>query len=416
MAGFAKSLHHSFRAFPAALAFGLAASVAPSAATAQDYTSGYVQLALGTSHSCALRHDGQVFCWGRNNHGQLGVGLTLDIPVPVKVTSPAPGFGTNNIAAIAARDDTVCALNDRGRAFCWGANTHGQLGDGTTDSRTRPVQVEGLGTGVREISVGQAHSCAVDASGGALCWGRNTAGQIGDGTFEERLLPVAVDTSAAGFGRNNIARISASETHTCARNAGGRAYCWGNNDNGRLGDGTTFARNRPVPVDTSHPGFDTRNIAAITTGGRHSCALTTGGRAFCWGHNIAGQLGVGSTTSAFSRPEPMSTAAPGFGARNIARIVGGGFHGCALNAAGRAFCWGSNAAGEVGDGTDETRRAPVPVAGLGTGLRDIAAGARHSCAIDAAGAVWCWGQNLHGQLGDATTEGSLEPVRVIGLP
>lgn len=399
-----------------ALALCLAAPLAQPAA-AQGYTSGYVQVAVGASHSCALRHDGQVWCWGANNFGQLGIGSNIGSPVPVQARSPAAGFGSNNIASIGALYFGNCALNTAGRAFCWGGNSYGELGDGTITTRLNPARVRGLGAGMQTLATGTYSTCAIDAGGRAWCWGRNSEGQVGDGTTGQATAPVAVDTSAAGFGQGNIATIATGGSHACAINAAGRAFCWGNNLYGQLG--INFGGNRftPASVSVVTPGFGTRNIAQIAVGVEHSCARNVAGRLFCWGRDTDGQTGTGSVPfGSLGVPTHTDTSASGFGVRNIAHVVTGAFGACALNTPGRAYCWGRNGSGQVGDGTTLNRNAPVQVARLGTGLRDISTKLNHSCAIDADGDVWCWGSNAAGQLGDGTTTNSLVPVKVVGLP
>lgn len=401
-----------------ALAAALCIAPVAQPAAAQGYTQGYVQVEVGYYHSCALRHDGALWCWGQNLHGELGDGTYARRVLPVQATSSASGFGANNIASIAADLYRTCALNDNGRAFCWGHNAFGQIGDGSTTGRINPVRVEVIGTGVQTLSASHHLSCAVGEFGKAWCWGRNNHGQVGDGSTTNRSLPVPVSIAPAlGFRDFNIAAVAAGQNHGCARNLRGRAFCWGSNHFGQLGDGTTTDRLTPVQVDTSAPGFNGFNIAQISAGESHTCALTSTGRAFCWGRNGFGQVGHGLPASVrVELPTAVNTSATGFGVRNIVRIVAGGDSSCALNVNGRAFCWGKNSYGQVGDGTTIDRIAPVQLSALGRELRDIAPGFYHSCAIDAAGDVWCWGRNNHGQLGEGTTADSLVPVRVLGLP
>lgn len=412
---FLRALPGPVAAAALALAFGVAAWAPPAAA--QTYTSGYVQVAVSAEATCALRHDGQVWCWGSNISGELGNGGFTDSLVPVQPSSSARGFGNNNIATIAGHFYTFCALNLAGRAFCWGDNANGGIGDGTRTLRTEPTAVDILGPGVKAISVGWRNTCAISRTDRAFCWGWNAFGQLGDGTNTDRWLPTPVSTATGGFGVRNIETISTKMNESCAINRTGRAFCWGANPSGGVGDGTTDERLVPVHVDTSARGFGVRNIAQVTNGTVHACALNRVGRAYCWGANGNGQLGAGIPINQNSTvPVPVSTSAPGFGLRNIARIVAAPFGTCALNVNGRAFCWGFNGDGQLGDGTTDFRTEPVAVAGLGPGVRDIAPGASHSCAIDAAGDVFCWGRNNRGQLGNGTTIHSLVPVKVAGLP
>ena len=387
-------------------------------ATAQPHGSGYVQVVVGATHSCALRHDGEVWCWGANTFGQLGIGNQPSSVVPVQAYSDAQGFRSNNIASIGAHYYANCALNTAGRAFCWGSNSYGELGDGSTTARRNPVPVNRLRAGLQSLSTGTYSTCAIDANNRSWCWGRNSEGQVGDNTNIQRTIPRPVNISTQGFGPRNIAEVRAGGNHACAINAAGRAYCWGRNIYGQLGTGGGGDSLIPVGVSVATAGFGRRNIAQVAVGVDHSCALNRAGRVFCWGRNTNGQLGLGIPNNPGS-PVPIATdtSAPGFAPRNTARIVAGAFTNCALNTNGRAYCWGRNGSGQVGDGTSgNDRNAPVQVSGLGAGLRDIATKLNHSCAIDAAGDVWCWGQNSSGQLGDGTTTDSPVPVRVQGLP
>ena len=237
-----------------ALAGALVVVVAPVANAARASA-----VAAGYGHSCALTDSGGVKCWGKNNHGQLGDGTTYRRLKPVDVVGL-----TSGIAAISAGYEHTCALTDSGGVKCWGRNNYGQLGDGTTYRRLKPVDVVGLTSGVAAISAGYDHTCAVSDSGGAKCWGYNQSGQLGDGTFISRPMPVDVIGLTSG-----TAGISAGCDHTCAVTDTGGAKCWGYNQYGELGDGTTHRRVKPVDV----VGL-TSGVAAISAGSSHTCALT----------------------------------------------------------------------------------------------------------------------------------------------
>jgi alpha-tubulin suppressor-like RCC1 family protein len=292
-----------------------------------------------------------------------------------------------------------CAVTNAGGVECWGANGHGQLGDGTTTDRHIPVAVSGLAHGVRAIVAGEALTCALMAAGAVKCWGYNRYGELGDGTTADRHRPVTVT------GLPRVTAIAVGYLHACALTTEGGLKCWGYNRYGQLGDGTTI--NRDVPVDVAGLAH---GVVAITAGGGHSCALTSRGGVVCWGSNYVGELGDGTTTR---RLTPVFVAGLG---RGIAAIAAGGeAHGCALRTGGSVECWGHNGWGQLGDGTTTDRPAPVGVSGLAR-VRAIAAGGfGHSCALTRAGKVLCWGRNTSGQLGDGSTDERHARVTLVHL-
>ena len=237
-------------------------------------TSGVQGVATGDSHSCALVN-GQVQCWGDNSSGQLGISGSPTIPVTALVNG--------NVQAIAFGAFHSCALVS-GSLSCWGSNSNGQLGSNSTmPSSYSPMQVTGLGSNVQAIAAGGAHTCAI-ANGSLLCWGANSGGQVGDGTKMDRSAPVPVQGLSSG-----VQAVAAGAGHTCAVVNGG-AYCWGGNVAGQLGDNSMTERLTPVLVQGLSSG-----VQAITAGGSHSCALTSSGTK-CWGSNQNGELGDNSTT------------------------------------------------------------------------------------------------------------------------
>ena len=235
-----------------------------------------------------------------------------------------------------------------GRVKCWGDNSGGQLGDGTKTNRTTPVDVVTLTSGVADVAAGTAHTCALTTAGGVKCWGRNEAGQLGDGTTTNRLTPVDVSGLSSG-----VAALSADAFHTCALTTAGGLKCWGSNNRGQLGDGTTTNRSTPVDVVGLSSG-----AAAVSAGGVHTCALTTAGGGKCWGGNEFGQLGDETTTN---RTTPVGVVGLASG---VAAVSAGSSHTCALTTAGGVKCWGSSLVGQLGDGSAGFRTAPVDVVGF----------------------------------------------------
>jgi alpha-tubulin suppressor-like RCC1 family protein len=365
--------------------------------TAVDVTglaSGVAAIATGGFHSCALTSGGGVKCWGSNEFGQLGDGTTTQRLTPVNVS----GLGSG-VVAITAGGYHSCALTSGGGMKCWGTNSSGQLGDDTMTTHVTPNDVPTLTSGVDEIAAGYRTTCVVTTGGGAKCWGNNANGQVGDGSTTIRLSPVDVSGLTSG-----VSQVAASQYHTCVRTSGGGAKCWGYNGNGQLGDGTTTQH--PTPVDVS--GL-TSGVAAIATGLQHSCARTSGGGAKCWGTNSVGQLGDGTTTTRATAVDVTGLTS------GVAALTAGsaGYHTCALTTGGGAKCWGSNGAGQLGDGTVIQRYTAVDVAGLASGVDELAAGQNHTCALTSAGGVKCWGDNRNGQVGDGTSGVRTVPVAVL---
>ena len=353
-----------------------------------------VPLAAGGYHTCALTGAGGVVCWGSNSHGQIGDGTTTSRSTPTAVS----GLGSG-VAAVAAGQYHTCALTTGGAVLCWGFNSSAQLGDGTATSRSTPTAVSGLGSGVAAIAAGGSHTCALTTGGAVLCWGANSRGQVGDGTTNARLSPTAVSGLGSG-----VAAVTAGLYHTCAVTIGGASLCWGYNSSGQLGDGTGTNRSTPTAVSGLGSG-----VAAMSAGGFDTCALAVGGSALCWGENNYGQLGDGTTTA---RSTPMGVSGLGIG---VAAVAAGLMHTCALTTSGGVLCWGFNSNGQLGDGTTTIRPTPTAVNGLGNGIAEIATGYYHTCALTAGGGVGCWGSNDDGELGDGTTVNRSTPVAAVTL-
>jgi alpha-tubulin suppressor-like RCC1 family protein/peptidoglycan/xylan/chitin deacetylase (PgdA/CDA1 family) len=378
-----------------ALALALGHSRVPLAAA-----SGFSAVSAGGDHTCVVTTTGAVQCWGDNEWGELGNGTTSNSIIPVNVTGL-----TSNVTAISAGNYHTCALTTGGGVKCWGDNYDGQLGDGTTNRRTTPVDVSGLTSNITTISSGAYHTCALTTGGGVKCWGYNYLGQLGNGTITDSTTPVDVSGLTG-----NIATISSGAYHTCAVTTGGGVECWGYNALGQLGNGTsagpqvcTRSSCSTTPVDVT----GLTNIAAISAGGVHTCALTTGGGVECWGYNALGQLGTGTNSGPQScSSSPCSTTPVDVtGLANITAISAGGVHTCALTTTGGVKCWGDNALGELGNGTTTRLTTPADVSGLTTDIAAASAGGVHTCALTTGGGVKCWGDNEWGQLGDATDSG-----------
>ena len=299
-------------------------------------------------------------------------------------------------ANISAGFEHGCGVTTTGGAYCWGNNPGGQLGNGTTKSRLTPGPVT-MPSGVTFASVtsGASFACGLTGSGAAYCWGYNFYGQLGDGRTTDRSTPGPV-TMPAGV---TFVSVSAFGSSACGLTAAGMAYCWGYNIDGQLGDGTTTNQSTPVAVSLP-PGV---TFARIAAGEVHTCGLTASGAAYCWGDNSLGQLGDGTTTN-------QSTPVAVTGGNTFASLAAGGSHTCGLTSAGEVYCWGWNISGQLGIGTTDNQSAPAAAAmPSGVTFTSLSAGGRHTCALTATGVQYCWGYNFYGQLADLTTTDKLMP-------
>lgn len=368
----------------AAVAVVVLAFPATSVARGTTATSGLA----ASDHTCAITVGGKVKCWGDNSAGGLGDGTTTASGTPVDVAGL-----TSGVDAIAVGDRYSCALTTGGGVNCWGYNEFGQLGDGTTTNRTTPVDVVGLTSGVSAIAARGEHTCAL-ITDRVKCWGANINGQLGDGTTTSSGVPVDVKGLAGG-----VIAIAAGGEHTCAVATGGGVKCWGWNRAGQLGIGTTTDSSTPVDVVGLASG-----VTAIATGGRHTCALITAGGVKCWGYDEFGQLGDGTTIDSVL---PVDVAGL---TSSVGAITTGGNFTCALRTAGMVTCWGIDLTGQLADGATFDSAAPVDVVGLASGVTAIVAGYYHICAITREGRITCWGGNDSGQLGNGTTIDSPTPT------
>jgi alpha-tubulin suppressor-like RCC1 family protein len=375
----------------------------------------YARIIPGGIRTCALTTDGAAWCWGGDG-GALGNGTLLSTLVP---TAVAGGLKFSQIGGTAGL--SRCALTPEGAAYCWGWNDAGQLGIGSATGpedcagfscSTRPVPVTG---GLRFAALAAVAPCALTRSGAAYCWGLNQRGSLGIGSItgpEDCRGNPCSTAPVAVTGGLTFTAITSGDAHVCALDAGGAAYCWGWNDLGQLGDGTTTDRSSPTPVAGG------LRFVKLSAGYASTCGLTSDGTAYCWGFNESGQLGVGTDMGPESCLEqrPCSTVP--------VRVAGGlrwasisieHFHACAVTPTGAAYCWGANHTGATGIGTTQHTTRPTAVAG-GLTFTSVDAGREHSCGVTVAGVGYCWGENTYGQLGDGTTTRSYVPVRVAGQP
>jgi hypothetical protein len=377
-------------------------------------------VAVGGRHTCAAALLSEVWCWGANDEGQLGVGTTTDSLRPVRASAVGELRDGIPMTLSAGRAHT-CALSIGDVdtvVHCWGANNEGQLGDGTTTDRTRPVEAV---TGALGLAAGQEHTCVITDTRTVSCWGRNDVGQLGTGTAGgNESSPQTVP------GLADIVDIAADDNNTCAVDENGDAWCWGSDTHGQLGDGGgSSGTPEATPVAVSTTGVS-GGFLQIDVGNRHVCALAESSAVYCWGSDSAGQLGNGTATPDTSRPSVVTA-----GGRPFVSVDAGGDSTCATSRDGQAYCWGDNSAGQLGtgDGSDHDvpaavdqsaiRRSPLVEYLLGLDkpmVADVTVGTAHSCAFDINLTVYCSGSNDAGQLGDGTTGDATVPTVTILAP
>lgn len=354
-------------------------------------------LAAAGNHSCAIVTGGALKCWGSNGSGKLGDNTMSDRRTATKVQGL-----TSGVSAVGCGDVHTCALLASGEVRCWGGNTFGQLGTGdssTTATSKSPATVSGLSSGAVALGVGRDFACAIVAGGGVKCWGANARGQLGDGSNDDSTTPVDV----TGLTRPAVA-LALGSYHACALHDDGSMSCWGANERGQLGDASTDDRTSAVAVANLPTG-----VVTASAGFAHSCVRTSASAVHCWGDNDSGQLGNGSTVDSTSPVEVTNLG-------SVVAIDNGSFHTCGVIATGEMKCWGSNTQGQLGTGTTTGAATPADVVSLSpASMTDVAAGSGHTCARTQGGNVKCWGANSRGQLGNGTTNASATPVNVQGI-
>lgn len=360
-------------------------------------------MSAGDFNTCALLANGAVACWGDNTYGQLGNTSVASPSKPVLVP------GVSNAVSIVA-GATTCAILSTGALVCWGYNGDGELANGKTSNSSAPVTIGSLK--VASVAVGGDFICAALKDGTVDCWGGNDTGELGNNSTTSSSTPVKVS------GITSAVAVTAGGGHACALLSGGGISCWGFNSAGQLGNGSTSDSLVPVAVNGL---LAAATIVQAGNDGDHTCALepTVEPEGFepfpaveCWGTDFLGELGDGTTNDSaspvFTHPViyDISGQTSGIG------LALGFFHSCAMLPA-EVECWGDNAYGQLGNGTTTSAplAGPQAVPGLTTAV-GISAGIEHTCALLANGTIVCWGSNARGQLGNGTTTNALSPAAV----
>ena len=374
------------------------------------------QVAVGDGIGCALTTAGAVSCWGGDGFSRVGSASVTKSLVPVAVDTSGVLSGST-VSQISAKRWHVCVLTSDSVIACWGYNGSGQLGDGSTTSRSTPVAVNVSGTPlsgktISSIDVGGSSSCAVATDGTVGCWGENSNGQLGNGTTTSSSVPVAVTTAGTALATKTPTQVAVGHTHACVRNSDGSVACWGQGANGALGRGSTASSTTAVAVTTAGTPLEGKVVAAIDAATYATCARLTDGGLACWGNNQSGQLGTGSASLTSNIAVSVATAGTPLAGLAITKVAMGAFHMCA--AAGEVVaCWGQNRYGALGDGT--SGMSPVPAATVSGALSgattlEVDLNQDDGCARTSANVVACWGDNASSQLGVGGTTDS--PVAV----
>ncbi len=353
----------------------------------------FTSLAAGQHHTCGLKANGEVWCWGLNTAGQLGA-ETADLisGTPVRVG------GQEIFTSITAGDFHTCGLASDSGVYCWGTNLTLVLGVETVSDQCSgrpcsysPVRAGGSTFTATAVDAGATHNCALDSAGAAWCWGFNYLAEIGNLTLQEGFFtPQPVQGGP-------FSSLTSGYRFNCGLDAAGSAFCWGAGEDGQLGNleiepcvtpVNPLCSAEPLPVNT------TVVFGAATSGVGFVCARASDASLHCWGRNSEGQLGNGGTVPS-AVPVPVQAA----GGAAWSSVVAGYFHACAVRPNGAAFCWGANNNAQLGDGTTVfASSTPQPVQG-GRTFEQLVAGSDHTCGLTADGAAWCWGNNQLKQIG-----------------
>ncbi len=350
-----------------------------------------------SEHACATLTPKSLWCWGKNDSGQLGYGATATLGSTTAVQVP----NLSGIVAAAAGLSHTCAINDRGLVFCWGANAFGQCGTNTTAQTVLvPKALAGL-TDVQAVAAGSNHTCVLRADRTVWCWGQGDKGQIGDGQNQQKLIPTQV-LGVDGQALNGVVQISAGGDFSCARQQPGSVFCWGDNSSGQLGLGSGSSQSVNVAsaavIDSASDVACGTNVMCVI---RSSGAL---GFAYCAGKGDVGQLGTGSVGDSSSLQKVNVVSGLSFSAVRV-----GGRHACGImTSSNNLWCWGSTAKGQL-FAEPTNPYSLTPELAITNSIAMVALGLDFSCILQT-GSVYCVGSNSSGQIGFGTApDNSIHP-------
>ena len=377
------------------------------------------QITTGNAHACAVASNSKAYCWGVNSYGEVGNGTKTQASSPVAVSLGAMPAGST-VSQIDAGTEQTCAIASNNKGYCWGAGDSGRLGTGGNADATTPAAVaQGAmpaGATLIQIQSGWGTGCAIASNNMAYCWGNNSDGRLGNGSTATSFSPVAVAMGAMPTG-TTVRHIDAANVHTCVIASNDNTYCWGQNGLGQLGTGDLSN-----PYTSYTPRLATRgstpageSFDTFVARGSSTCGLTTSGKLLCWGYGGVGMLGAGNTNNAIA-PTNVSSVYDKTRWPVMKGLVTGGGHTCALASNNQAYCWGVNSSGQLGDSSTIQKTTPTAISQgaipAGATLRQISAGSNHTCALASNNQAYCWGSGGNGLLGNGTTTNQTTPVAV----
>ena len=380
------------------------------------------QIESFANHSSAISSEARVFTWGRNLDGRLGDGTTIQREKPIEITSQFDLNDGETIVQISLGFQHSSALSSDGRVFTWGVNYFGQLGDGTTTERLVPTEITsqfvlGAEETITQMELGEYHSSAITSEGRLFTWGRNSFGQLGDGTTTERLVPTEITSQFELNEEDAISLITLGRAFSLAITTEGRVFTWGRNSYGELGDGTAIDKHVPTDITSFFAFNPEETVIQIASSFYHSSVITSEGRVFMWGYNFYGQCGDGTTTNKLVPTEIESNFDLIEGETVIQLSLGGNSYSIARTSKRRVFVWGNNEYGQLGDGTTIDKYVPTEITSNfdlneNETIIQVSLGEYHSIVMTSNGRILTWGSNTFGQLGIGTTTWKTSPTVV----
>lgn len=378
------------------------------------------EISTGQLHACAITKDGKIYCWGNNDSGQLGNGSGKISSTPT-IVNMSGALSGKTIKDVELNMNSSCAIASNDLAYCWGYGANGQLGNGAGSGSSSPVQVSMPGAlaseTIKSITLGWTHGCAIATDDAVYCWGDNSEGQLGNGSTTQSLVPTPVTTTGALSGLGAKA-VTAGRNFTCIIASNDRPYCWGAGASGQLGNSASVQSTTPVAV-TSSGVLNGKVLTTISSGWLNTCAASSDGKVFCWGYGGSGQLGNNSTGSSNT---PVAIFDSGVLAGKTVRSVSAGtYNVCATTNDNQAFCWGANTYGSLSQELNMLNSSvPVKVHSSGSlsrlTVKQTSGGTHYNCLLASDDNVYCWGSNSSNQLGNGRTADRLIPSKSIAGP